>query len=306
MTGRSRTLRRVDRDGARGVSTVVDDLTATTFWVNGRLVPDAEATTSARDHGFVVGDGVFEAVKVDRGRLFALTRHLERMGRSAAGIGLRGFDPEVVRRAAHEVLEANAAVLTGAYDLLRITFTAGPGLLGSGRVDSPPTLVLGVTPGHDPDPETAVVTVPYRRNDVGALTGLKTTSYGENVLALAQAHAAGASEAVFANTRGMLCEGTGTNVFVVRDGELLTPPLSSGCLAGVTRALVLEWYGGREADLPYDALTTADEVFLTSSGRDVQPVVAVDGAPVADGAPGPVTRAAAEAFAAGQRRHRDP
>jgi branched-chain amino acid aminotransferase len=111
---------------------------------------------------------------------------------------------------------------------------------------------------------------------------------------------------VFANTRGQLCEGTGTNVFVVRGGELLTPPLSSGCLAGVTRALVLEWHGGREADLPYDALRTADEVFLTSTGRDVQPVVAVDGAPVGDGAPGPVTREAARVFAERQREHVDP
>ena len=284
----------------------MDDDASTVFWVNGRLVPDAEATTSARDHGFVVGDGVFEAVKIVHGDLFALTRHLARMARSAAGIGLTGFDVETVRRAAHEVVAANRELLTGAYDLLRITFTAGPGLLGSGRVGGPPTLVLGVTPGHDPDPETAVVTVPYRRNDVGALTGLKTTSYGENVLALAQAHAAGASEAVFANTRGQLCEGTGTNVFVVRDGELLTPPLASGCLAGVTRALVLEWYGGREADLPFDALTTSDEVFLTSTARDVQAVVTVDGRPVGTGRPGPVTLAAARAFAEQQRERTDP
>jgi branched-chain amino acid aminotransferase len=284
----------------------VKDVTSTQFWVNGSLVPEALATTSARDHGFVVGDGVFEAVKIDHGEIFALSRHLERMARSAAGIGLTGFDVETVRRAAHEVVEANADLLTSAFDLLRITFTGGPGLLGSGRVDGPPTLVLGVTPGHDPDPVTSVITVPYRRNDVGALTGLKTTSYGENVLALAQAHAAGASEAVFANTRGQLCEGTGTNVFVVREGELLTPPLSSGCLAGITRALVLEWYGGREADLPYDALTTSDEVFLTSTGRDVQPVVAVDGVPVGEGAPGPVTLAAAAVFAERQRERTDP
>ncbi|WP_282944189.1 aminotransferase class IV [Cellulomonas endometrii] len=282
------------------------DVTSTQFWVNGSLVPEARATTSARDHGFVVGDGVFEAVKIDHGQIFALSRHLERMARSAAGIGLTGFDVETVRRAAHEVVDANRDLLTSAFDLLRITFTGGPGLLGSGRVDGPPTLVLGVTPGHDPEPATSVITVPYRRNDVGALTGLKTTSYGENVLALAQAHAAGASEAVFANTRGQLCEGTGTNVFVVRDGELLTPPLSSGCLAGVTRALVLEWYGGREVDLPYDALTTSDEVFLTSTGRDVQPVVAVDGVPVGGGAPGPVTRAAAAVFAERQRERTDP
>lgn len=282
------------------------DVTSTVFWVNGALVPEAEATTSARDHGFVVGDGVFEAVKIDHGRPFALSRHLVRMARSAAGIGLPGFDVETVRRAAHEVLEANADVLGSAYDLLRITFTGGPGLLGSGRVGGPPTLVLGVTPGHDPEPETAVITVPYRRNDVGALTGLKTTSYGENVLALAQAHAAGATEAVFANTRGQLCEGTGTNVFVVRDGELLTPPLDSGCLAGITRALVLEWSGGRETELPYDALTDSDEVFLTSTARDVQAVVAVDGRPVGGGSAGPVTREAARVFAERQREHDDP
>lgn len=282
------------------------DVTSTVFWVNGNLVPEAEATTSARDHGFVVGDGVFEAVKIDHGRTFALSRHLARMARSAAGIGLAGFDVETVRRAAHEVVEANAGVLGSAYDLLRITFTGGPGILGSGRVGGPPTLVLGVTPGHDPEPETSVITVPYRRNDVGALTGLKTTSYGENVLALAQAHAAGATEAVFANTRGQLCEGTGTNVFVVRDGELLTPPLESGCLAGVTRALVLEWAGGREADLPYGALTGSDEVFLTSTARDVQAVVAVDGRPVGGGAIGPVTREVARVFAERQREHVDP
>ncbi|WP_454048629.1 aminotransferase class IV [Cellulomonas sp. Marseille-Q8402] len=282
------------------------DYASTVFWVNGRLVPEAEATTSARDHGFVVGDGVFEAVKVDRGRPFALTRHLTRMARSAAGIGLTGFDADTVRVAVHEVVDANRDVLTSAYDLLRLTFTAGPGMLGSGRVGGAPTLVLGVTPGHDPDPETAVATVPYRRNDVGALTGLKTTSYGENVLALAQAQAVGATEAVFANTRGQLCEGTGTNVFVVQDGELLTPPLSSGCLAGVTRALVLEWYGAREADLPFDALTTSDEVFLTSTARDVQAVVAVDGSPVGPGRSGPVTREVARVFAQRQRERTDP
>jgi branched-chain amino acid aminotransferase len=285
------------------------DVSGTVFWVNGDLVPAERATASARDHGLVVGDGVFEAVKVVQGETFALHRHLERMTRSAAGMGLSGFDPAAVRAAAHAVIGANRELLTSDYDLLRITFTAGPGVLGSGRLDpgaSTPTLILGLTPGHDPDPEVGVITVPYRRNEVGALTGLKTTSYGENVLALSQAHAAGASEAVFANTRGELCEGTGTNVFVVRDGELLTPPLSSGCLAGITRALVLEWIGAREVDLPYDALVDSDEVFLTSSARDVQPVVAVDGRPVGGGAPGPVTRAAQAAFAEGQARSLEP
>lgn len=284
------------------------DVTAPVFWVNGSLCSAAEATTSARDHGLVVGDGIFEVVKVVHGRPFALTQHLDRMVRSAAGMALVGFDPEVVRQAAADVIAANRSALVSDYDLLRITFTAGPGVLGSGRVDAASTtttLVLGLTPGHDPDPTTSVITVPFRRNDVGALTGLKTTSYGENVVALAQANAVGASEAVFANTRGQLCEGTGTNVFVVRDGRLLTPPLSSGCLAGITRELVLDWYGGEEADLPYTVLTDSDEIFLTSTARDVQAVTRVDGVAigVSDGQAGPVTRAVSAAFTQGQKTY---
>jgi branched-chain amino acid aminotransferase len=142
----------------------------------------------------------------------------------------------------------------------------------------------------------AVVTVPWTRNERGALTGLKTTSYGENVVALARAHAQGASEAIFANTKGELCEGTGSNVFVVVGGKVLTPPLASGCLAGITRELVLEWTGAEEAELPYEVLRTADEVFLTGTLRDVQGVSRVDDREIA-GAPGSVTAVVAEVFA---------
>ena len=124
---------------------------------------------------------------------------------------------------------------------------------------------------------TAVHVVPWTRNERAATAGLKTTSYADNVIALAAAHRAGASEALFANTRGELAEGTGSNVFVVIDGVALTPPLASGALAGVTRGLVVEWAAAaglpiREADLPMSVLAEADEVFLTSSTRDVQAV----------------------------------
>lgn len=282
------------------------DVGSTTFWVNGELVPAATASTSVRDHSFVVGDGVFEATKIVHGTPFALERHIARMERSVAGIGLIGFDADLVRKGAAEVVAANADLLDSAYDILRIIFTGGIGPLGSGRANGAPTLVLGITPGHDPEPTTSIITVPYRRNEVGALTGLKTTSYGENVVALAAAHAAGATEAIFANTQGQLCEGTGTNVFVVIDGELYTPTLKAGGLAGITRALVLEWYGGTEKDFPYDVLHTADEVFITSSGRDVQGVVAVDGKPVGDGTLGPVTAAVAATFAAEQAKNLEP
>jgi branched-chain amino acid aminotransferase len=150
-----------------------------------------------------------------------------------------------------------------------------------------------------------VITVPWTRNERGALAGLKTTSYGENVLALSRAHEQGAGEALFANTRGRLCEGTGTNVFVVLDGELHTPPLESGCLAGITRALVAEWSGARETDLPLDALERAEEIFLTSSLRDVQAVHRVDDRQL-PGAPGPVTLKAMKLFAERAAADTDP
>ena len=148
-----------------------------------------------------------------------------------------------------------------------------------------------------------VVTAPWTRNETGALAGLKTTSYAENVRALRWAVERGATEAIFANTRGELCEGTGTNVFVVVDGQVQTPPLSSGCLAGVTRGLVLELADVCEADLPIDILRTADEVFLTSTTRDVQGLTSVDGRRLEVG---PVTASIAAVFRDLVARSLDP
>ncbi|MCU1354408.1 MAG: class aminotransferase, partial [Acidimicrobiales bacterium] len=159
------------------------------------------------------------------------------------------------------------------------------------------TVVAAVAPLDPVAPTTDVVTVPWVRNERSPLVGLKTTSYAENVVALARAKDAGASEALFANTRDELCEGAGTNVFVVLGGVLVTPPLSSGCLAGITRKLVLECTGAVERALPFTVLTEAEEVFLTSSTREVQAVAHVDGRAV-PAAPGPVTAAALAAFRA--------
>jgi branched-chain amino acid aminotransferase len=125
------------------------------------------------------------------------------------------------------------------------------------------------------------------------------------VIALAYAKARGAAEAVLANTAGHLCEGTGSNIFVVLGDEIVTPPLSSGCLAGVTRALVLEWVGGEERDLPITVLRDADEIFLTSATRDVQGVQRVDHRDL-PAAPGQVTRRAAAVFAQRAAEHVDP
>ena len=132
------------------------------------------------------------------------------------------------------------------------------------------------------------------RNERGALAGIKSTSYAENVIALARAREAGASEAIFPNTVGNLCEGTGTNIFVEHEGRLVTPPLSSGCLAGVTRGLVLEVTDAEEADLGIDVLRTTTEAFLTSSTRDVMAIDRIDDRAMT---PGPLSAAAAAAFA---------
>jgi len=248
------------------------------FWVDDRLVLPAHAEVSVLDHGLTVGDGVFETLLVRDGTPFALTRHLARLERSLAGMGFPGPGEARIREAVAAVVEdaADDAV----FARMRITVTSGIGPLGSdrGRVD--PTLVVTCVPATPWPPTSSLATVPWVRNERSAVAGLKTTSYAENAVALAEAHRRGASEAVFADTQGRLCEGTGSNVFVVVDGELLTPHLRSGALAGITRELVLEWAPAvvpvREADLPYDVLMTADEVFITSSTRDVHPVDRID------------------------------
>ena len=253
-------------------------------WMNGELLPDPAApAVRVSDHGLTVGDGVFEAIKVVDGLPFALDLHLARLQRSASGLGLHGVDEAAVRRGIEAVLEGEALALAR----LRITVTGGPAPMGSGRGDASPTVIV-VADVMQPWPgTTSVATVPWPRNERGALAGLKTTSYAENVVALAAVKEKGATEAIFANLAGHLCEGTGSNVFYVVDGELRTPTLASGCLAGVTRGLILEWYGGREVDEPIEVVERASEVFLASTTRDAQAVASWDGRELP--APGPVT-----------------
>ncbi len=271
------------------------------LWVNGGLQDADAARVSVFDHGLTVGDGIFETVKAVHGQPFALTLHLERMSRSAAGLGLPEPDHDEVRRACAAVLEANPMEL----GRLRITYTGGVSPLGSDRGTEGPTLVVALGATKRRQDTTAVVTVPWTRNERGALAGLKTTSYAENVVALARAAEQDATEALFANTVGQLCEGTGSNVFVVIDGELHTPPVASGCLAGITRALTVEWAGAKETDLPFDVLERADEIFLTSTLRDVQAVRRIDSRQLTD-APGPVTAKAMRIFEERAAADRDP
>ncbi len=155
-----------------------------------------------------------------------------------------------------------------------------------------------------------VVCVPWSRNEHGTLAGLKTISYAENVRALAYAARYGAGEAIFLNTRGELCEATGSNVFLVRDGKLCTPPASAGCLLGVTRALLIELcaeigIGVDERDIELDALATADEAFLSSTTREVQPIAHVDGH-ASRSVRGPVSSAACRSVPRARREQLRP
>ncbi len=268
----------------------------THIWLNGRIVGTDTACLSPFDHGFLVGDGVFETLVARNGRPFTLTRHWKRLVASCAAMGIVSPTFDVCRTAVLATMEANGFSAAR----VRITLTSGDGPLGSDRGNSPPTMTVAATP-LKPWPLTeTVITVPWVRNERCALAGVKSTSYAGNVRALALAHTKSAGEAIFANTRDELCEGTGTNIFVVVGGRVQTPPLSSGCLAGVTRALTIEACQAsgipvEEIALPLSILQSCDEAFLTSSTRDVHPLARIDqrDMPVTSGS---VTHKVAQAF----------
>jgi branched-chain amino acid aminotransferase len=271
-------------------------------WLNDRLVDESDATLSVFDHGITVGDGVFETAKIVSDVPFAMTRHLDRLQVSASGLGL-SVDVAQVREAVRQVIAANGPLPLAR---LRITLTGGRAPLGSDRADAVPSLVVAVAPMAPWPAYGDVITVPFTRNERAATVGLKTTSYADNVIALARAHEAGAHEAIFGNGRDELCEGTGSNIFIASGGVLRTPPLASGCLPGVTRALLVEWLGDvDERPLPMDSLAQADEAFLTSSTRDVQPIRLVDGFALPN-CPGPLTARAITTFAERSAADVDP
>jgi branched-chain amino acid aminotransferase len=260
-------------------------------WLNGEVVCTSEARLSPFEHGFTVGNGVFETLAFREGAFVALKRHHDRLTHSCSAMGLQVPSLEVFRDGLMEVMKANAM----AEARLRFTVSAGEGLPATNAVEGRATMLAVATPLKPWPPTESVVIVPWTRNANDPLAGIKSTSYGGNVRALAQAKARGAGEAIFTNTSGHLCEGTGSNVFLVRDGCVLTPPLSSGCLAGVTRALVIESSEVIEQDIPIEWFEHADEAFLTSSTRDVHPIAAINGRALAV-VNGDLTRHAAAAL----------
>jgi branched-chain amino acid aminotransferase len=278
-------------------------MTSTAVWLNGSLVDPDAASVSVFDHGFTVGDGVFETLKTIDGVPFAVRRHLGRLRHGAARLGLDVPLPDPALRAVIDEVVAAAGLAAAR---LRITVTGGVGPAGTGRTGGRPTLVVAAGPLQPWPAETTAVTMPWPRNEMAALAGVKVTSFAENVHALAEARKVDASEAILPNTRGNLCEGTGTNVFAVVDGVLVTPPLMAGCLPGVTRALVLEVVpDADEDDVPMPQLAEADEVLLTSTTRDVQPLRMLDGRPL-PGVHGSWAQRAMAALADLQARDLDP
>jgi branched-chain amino acid aminotransferase len=283
------------------------------IWADGRLCGLGDPVVTAVDHGLTVGDGIFETCSVAGGRAFALTRHLRRLARSARGLGLADPDEGAIRAGVDAVLAAADPDV----GRVRITVTAGPGPLGSNRAEAGTarqTVLVLAGPAVRSD-VARVIRVSWVRNERSAVTGLKTTSYAENVVALAEAYRRGADEALLANTVGDLCEGTGSNILVERDGELVTPSLASGCLAGITRELLLEWAasGGlpvreaRAGELPFEVLDEvaagSGHLALCGSIRNVVPVVSLDGRDVI---PGDLSLAARHLFETRSAENVDP
>ncbi len=266
-------------------------------WLDGVLMALEQARISPLDRGLTVGDGVFETLRVYDGVPFAFSRHYTRLRIAGDALGIVVPHRDTLRAAAVAVLEANN--LRDAR--LRITVTGGEGPPGSSRVAATPVAVVLAVPFTPSGATAEVVVCPWTRNERSATAGLKTISYAANVRALAYAEGHGANEALFANTSGNLCEATGSNVFVVIDGELRTPPPSAGCLLGVTRALILDVTRAAamrvgETDIALDDLRRADEAFLSSSTREVQAITSIDGWPLPH-APGPISQRVAALYA---------
>jgi len=240
---------------------------------NGRLRPADEALVDAHDGLVICGRGIFETIAAYRGKPFHAVEHLERLRRGAAVLELSVPEEDTLLASMHTALEANG-LLDAGKARLRLTLSSPGDGNASWWIEATPP------PTH---PATArVITGPFFRNERSPLAGLKTVNYGDNVVALRLAREAGADEALFANTRDELCEGTWSNIFVRIDGTWHTPPLSSGCLPGITREVVIGLFKEHglplvESTLSYAALDRVKSAFLTSSLREIQPVAAIDG-----------------------------
>jgi branched-chain amino acid aminotransferase len=275
--------------------------------VDGVTSPLESATVSVEDRGFLYGDSVFETMRTYSGVLFALERHLERLERSA---GLAHIPMPLPREALARELAGAVASAGNAESYVRVMVTRGRGELGldPGLAGAPSRVVI-VTPLVEPpssvykDGITASTFGVRRAADGTGAEGAKLGNYLVSVLAMRAARAASASEALIVDGEGRVVEGATSNVFFVERGSLVTPPEEAGILAGITRAVVLDV--AREAGIPVSLrspskaeLGAFDEMFISSSIRELVAVVGVDGVRIGEGKPGPVYRRLLAAFRA--------
>jgi branched-chain amino acid aminotransferase len=254
------------------------------IWLNGELIP-AKGSIDATDRGVTLGDGIFETIAFKDGAPLRLDRHLARL---ASGLNVLEFsadiDADVVRQAAAALVGSND-VREGA---LRLTVLRGSGARGvlPAAMDNP-TVMFSLTPASlcDTTPLNVIIATCTRRNDHSPMSRIKSTNYGDAILARMEADRRGADDALILNTRGTLAEATAANVFCVIGGALVTPPLSDGALPGVMREIMMERTHAPERSISMEDLLRADEVFVTSS-LSIRPVVSIDGQTIGDGQPG--------------------
>jgi len=269
-------------------------------YIDGEFYPKSEARVSVYDHGLLYGDGVFEGIRAYKGVVFKLKEHIDRLYRSAHTIMLQiPMTRESITRAVLDTLRRNN--LKDAY--IRLVVTRGVGDLGlDPRKCSRPTVIVITEPliqlhGVEAKERGISTLISWVRRDPVDATSheVKSLNYLNSILAKIEANNAGVDEAICLDQRGFVCEGVGENIFIVRGGEIITPPTSTGALPGITRSVMIELakrlgYTVVERDVTPNELFTADEVFFTGTAAEVAPVREVNKRIIGDGKPGPITR----------------
>ena len=269
--------------------------------LNGELISANEACVSPFDLGLTVGLGVFETMAAYDGKVFAYDLHHARLLKSAEVFALPVPERSVITAAITEVIDANL-YQQGRYRI-RVTLTGGVNQLGGGREQGDVMVTAQAADSASGGDSAKLAWVPFVINERAATAGVKSTSYADHVLAYRNALNAGADEALMLNSQGHLAEGAMSNVFVVKDGVVQTPSLASGCLPGVTRQLVIGLCADldlpiKECQLGEQDIDRADEIFLTSSLREIQAAVLLGPeARVTEAVTGEVTVRLAEAYA---------
>jgi len=274
-------------------------------YIDGKFYDEAKARVSVFDHGLLYGDGIFEGIRAYNGRVFRLKEHIDRLFYSAKAIMLDiPMSHSELMKVTVETCRRNK--LRDGY--IRLVVTRGVGTLGlnPNRCKNPNVIIIAgkiqLYPVEYYQRGLDIVTVPTVRNLHSAVNGaIKSLNYLNNVLAKIEANNAGCEEAIMLNSEGFVSECTGDNIFIVKQGQLLTPPLSSSALYGITRNVVLDL--AIEAGIPtgepnltrYD-LFNADECFLTGTGAELVPVVKIDARVIGNGKPGPITRKLVERY----------